>query len=90
MIKKEKKDLNYYIELRKELFPDAKSYTQLSRSEILENIKGRLYALILFPDYNLLKEDFENLSKEDLAKICYLAAEANDKLIEILQIASLN
>lgn len=76
--------------LRKELFPDAKSYTHLSKSEILENIKRRLHTLSLFPDYNLLKEDFENLNKEDLAKIIYLVTEANDRLMDVLQIASLN
>ena len=75
--------------LRKALFPDAKSYTHLSKSEILENIKRRLHTLSLFPDYYILEEDFENLSKDDLAKICYLATEANDRLVEILQISSL-
>lgn len=89
-----KRDLNKETELsrklRKALFPDAKSYMELSKSEILEDIKRRLHTLSLFPDYNLLKEDFENLSKDDLAKICYLATEANDRLVEILQIACLN
>ena len=74
--------------LRKALFPDAKSYTVLSRSEILENIKRRLHVLSLFPDYYTLEEDFQNLNKEDLAKINYLVTEANDRLMEALQIAS--
>ena len=86
----DKKKVEFYTALIKALFPDAKSYMYLSKSEILENIKRRLHTLSLFPDYNLLKEDFENLSKDDLAKISYLVTEANDILMEVLKISSLN